>query len=271
MASAGAYTGDIHFFSDNHADKNYRKGLNWYKEFFRGVASEKAIGEKSVSYLNGVAAPKRIRDTLGKNVKLIAILRNPMERAYSSYWFQIEDIPKEVSFLNACKMEKQSNLNLHTPIIYPGFYCQHIANYLKYFDKDQLHVITMDALKEAPLGELQNIFDWLGVDKEFIPREYDRGINQAIGKTGLVYQVKRIWGYVKKNYPNAYNSIKKISVAKIVRQWIGKSSEEIASRKKYPEISKTEWDYLADIYYQSNRDLSRYLEVDLMSLWHKHR
>ena len=74
---------ELHYFSD----APYPKLANSDKEYenlFVGIINEKAIGESSVSYLSDTEAPYRINKLL-KDVKIIILLRNPVDRAYAQW------------------------------------------------------------------------------------------------------------------------------------------------------------------------------------------
>jgi len=80
-------TKELHFFNKYNSnlekmDRFEKLGLNYYQRFFQRYAGEKAIGEVCPMYLCDPCAPVRIRQTLPQ-VKLIACLRNPADRAYS--------------------------------------------------------------------------------------------------------------------------------------------------------------------------------------------
>ena len=120
MNGEGAYTGDIHFFNTSHPAKNWQKGIAWYEHFCEGKTHEKAVGQKGAQYFSDYEAPELIKQVLGDEVKLICSLRNPMDRAYSSYWYQIEDIPKGVGFLEACMLEQEGELRLPSKLLQPG-------------------------------------------------------------------------------------------------------------------------------------------------------
>lgn len=72
---------EIDFFD---VDKNFEKGLDWYERYFEGYTGQKAIGEASPLYMYLEKVPKRIAKVI-PDVKLIFILRNPVDRAYSHY------------------------------------------------------------------------------------------------------------------------------------------------------------------------------------------
>jgi hypothetical protein len=71
---------EIHFFDYPH---NWNKGIKWYKQLFQGQKG--LTGEKSPTYLDHPLVPARIARVC-PDVKLIAILRNPTDRAYSDFW-----------------------------------------------------------------------------------------------------------------------------------------------------------------------------------------
>src|SRR5207245_1011448 len=70
----------------NFFDREYWRGVDWYRTRFAGSRAERAIGEASVSYMFNREAPERMARLLPK-ARLIAVLRNPVDRAYSHYWF----------------------------------------------------------------------------------------------------------------------------------------------------------------------------------------
>jgi len=269
MGSEGAYTGDIHFFNTSHPAKNWEMGLEWYEKFFDDRTSEKAVGQKSGLYFSDPEAPRLLRQVLGEKVKLIATLRNPMNRAYSSYWYQIEDIPKGVSFLEACELENNNTLMLQSLLHRPGFYYEHLTNYLQYFKKEQLLFILFEEMHKNPLEELKKVFRFLGVDDSFVPRDYDKKVNQATGKEGITYGLKQSWGFIKQHFPKLYAAMKSSAPARKLRFWLGESSEKAASKKGYPKISLPGWEYLSDLYHESDKKMGEFLGIDLISLWHR--
>ena len=69
----------------NHGIKQHiTANIEEYRALFRGASDEKAIGEASTMYLYSPQAPSRIKHYIPK-VKLIAIFRNPVDRAYSTF------------------------------------------------------------------------------------------------------------------------------------------------------------------------------------------
>jgi hypothetical protein len=139
-----------------HRDHLYKKGIKYYShEFFSSVSNEKIIGEIDPEYMYFEYVPKRIYETLGSEVKLIFILRNPIDRAYSHYLMSKRRGFENLSFEEAINKEQiriqdkshdtrdwtQKN---HFSYITRGLYSQQIENYLKYFPKKNMHFILFE-------------------------------------------------------------------------------------------------------------------------------
>lgn len=97
---APALRKEIHFF-----DRNFHKGLGWYRAHFPCCRAPNILtGEDTPYYLFHPAAPRRIMETL-PTVTLIAILRHPVNRAYSHYWQKIRRGRETLSFVDALAAE----------------------------------------------------------------------------------------------------------------------------------------------------------------------
>ena len=102
---------EIYFF-----DKKFKKGINWYKSFFptkfsmaiiKNKQKTKCItGEATPRYLHYPHAPKRIFEFLPK-IKLIVLLRNPIDRAYSHYQMEVSSGNEELSFEESIEKEEE--------------------------------------------------------------------------------------------------------------------------------------------------------------------
>src|SRR5688572_14326389 len=71
---------EVHFF-----DRRYGRGLDWYRSRFAGVTTERVVGEATPAYMYDENAIARIAHDL-PDARLIVVLRNPVDRAYSHYW-----------------------------------------------------------------------------------------------------------------------------------------------------------------------------------------
>jgi hypothetical protein len=143
-----------------------------YRALFRGVTIEKAIGEASSLYLYSPKAPGRIRHYI-PDVKLIAILRNPVERAFSSYLHCVRDRGEPIrDFAQALSQEETRIENRWGPIWHyksVGFYSAQLERYFDTFRRDQIKVYLYEDMGSNPVSVLQDIFRFLGVDDTFVP------------------------------------------------------------------------------------------------------
>lgn len=143
-----------------------------YEAKFAGVTTEKAIGEACSVYLYDTKAPAAIRRHV-PDAKLIIILRDPAERAYSSFMQMARDGYETTSdFAEALKLEDQrirENWRHLWHYRARGFYYEQIQRYLNLFDKSQTRIYLFEDLKNDPQAMLKDIFQFLGVDDTFVP------------------------------------------------------------------------------------------------------
>ena len=141
-----------------------------YIELFRDVNKEKAIGEASTAYLYYYErAIPQITQFLG-NVKIIIILRNPIDRAFSAYTHLLRDQFETLPFETCLRLEEKrikenwSILNFYKDV---GFYYKQVKTYKETFT--DVMVSLFDDLKEAPLSLAKDIYGFLGVNTSIVP------------------------------------------------------------------------------------------------------
>ena len=155
------------YWTSQHKSTNIEE----YRALFQGASDEVAIGEASPSYLYRPEAPSRIRHYIPE-AKLIAILRDPAERAYSQYCFACLAGREPLSFVQALRAEEERIQNGYDWLYHYknfGFYYTQLKRYYEIFERDQLRVYLYDDLKDNPIGVVQDIFRYLGGDDTFIP------------------------------------------------------------------------------------------------------
>jgi hypothetical protein len=162
---------EIHFFG-----RKYRNGVPWYRRHFPTgleLGPDRITGEGSTSYLANAAAPARIREQLPQ-VKLIAILRDPVERAISNYFHEQrtgrEHLSIEEAFdQEAGRLEKaragQKGLGIFA-YKERGIYADQITRYLELFPRHQLLILKSEAFFANPGETVNRAFGFLGLDPE---------------------------------------------------------------------------------------------------------
>ena len=145
-----------------HKNKNGILTIEDYGKLFEGVTNEIAIGEASPNYLfHYQSSAARIQQYV-PDAKLIAVLRNPVERAYSDYLMHIRDAINYRSL--AEQIEHSANKSF---ILLKGFYCTQVKYYLDLFGSEQFKVFLYDRLCQNSLKFMQEMYRYIGVDDTF--------------------------------------------------------------------------------------------------------
>jgi hypothetical protein len=117
-------------------------------------------------------APKRILADI-PDVKLIAVLREPVERAYSAYRHLVRDgrepLPSFEDALAAEPARMAANWHPHWHYLQRGFYFAQLRRFYELFDRQQIAVYTYDEFKSNPAETIRSIFEFLGLDPTFSP------------------------------------------------------------------------------------------------------
>lgn len=146
--------------------------LDRYRDLFAGVTTEKAIGEGSTWYLYDEQAPNRIQAQVPQ-ARLIAVLRNPVDRAYSAYTMLLRDGRESLGdFARALEAEDERVRRGWEPIWHyrrMGLYSQQVRRYQDLFPADQLRFVIYDDFNARPGDVLTDLFRFLGVDAAFEP------------------------------------------------------------------------------------------------------
>ncbi len=154
-----------------------------YQSLFAGVSSETAIGEASTDYLRSINAPKLIREAIPE-VKLITILRHPVERAFSAFCYQTRDGYEHLDFAEAIK-ETKSGIRDYLQL---GFYYSQVKRYLETFERQQVRIYLTQDLYRNPDSVLVNIYDFLNVDREFQPSLEKKNIS-GVPKSRILHDI----------------------------------------------------------------------------------
>jgi hypothetical protein len=159
---------EAHFFD---YPKNYKKGLGWYeKKVFGKCKNEKAIGEITPSYLYLEYVPERIFKSLGKDLRLIFVFRNPVDRAYSQYLMNVRREFETETFEVGIRLEKTRSKKglldkLHFGYLDRGYYATQLRRYLEYFPMENMFFVLFeeDILNNIH-QTIKNILNFLNVE-----------------------------------------------------------------------------------------------------------
>ncbi len=136
-----------------------------YEMLFDEVKQERAIGESSGFYLYYPGTAARIFQAR-HTMKIIIMLRNPVERAFSSYTYLLRENRETLSFVEALKAEPQRKQEDYEPMwLYRelGLYYEQVKRYTDQFSKDQLKIILYDDFINDVQETMEDIFGFLGL------------------------------------------------------------------------------------------------------------
>ena len=172
-------------------------GLLYYKTNFP-ILIKQLTGEASTSYLSSSAAPARMKASI-PDAKVIAILRNPIDRAYSHYHFACrQNAETSTTFEEALELEesrwkksREATLELKS-VFYEkgtlsgqgdlyqllrsssianwalylryGHYAEHLENWFRHYDRDQFLILSTKDFEQDRQGTLDQVFKFLGVN-----------------------------------------------------------------------------------------------------------
>ena len=152
---------EVGFFSN---DKNWQKGREWYASYFEDAEPDMVVGEASPQYLRAPDAPECI-NCVCPGARFIALVRDPVERARSHYWFRrwggTESRPLREAFEE--ELDRFPNWKEEDYLLPPGFYAEHLDRYVQCFGRDRLLVISLSRLSSSPQDVLSNVQRFLGV------------------------------------------------------------------------------------------------------------
>ncbi|KAM9393129.1 heparan sulfate glucosamine 3-O-sulfotransferase 3B1a [Pholidichthys leucotaenia] len=147
-----------HFF-----DRNYDRGLEWYRELMPKSSEGQLTMEKTPSYYVTKEVPARIYN-MSKDTKLIVVVRDPVTRAISDYTQTRSKKPDIPSFESLTFKNTSTGLIDTTwSAIQIGMYARHLERWLQYFPMEQLLFVSGERLITDPAGEMARVQDFLGL------------------------------------------------------------------------------------------------------------
>ncbi|MEM8614684.1 MAG: sulfotransferase [Cyanobacteria bacterium P01_H01_bin.105] len=152
-----------------------------YYQLFEGVSTETAIGEASTEYLYYPEVPSRIQAKV-PDAKIIAVLRNPVERAFSAFCYQVRDACESVSFEEALQEENDRICNHWRPgWLYKdcGFYYSQVKRYFDIFNHNRIKIYLYDELDKDSYAVVKDAFEFLQVDSDFVPEVSRKNVSKV--------------------------------------------------------------------------------------------
>ncbi|AOX04688.1 sulfotransferase [Moorena producens PAL-8-15-08-1] len=243
-------------------NKNRIDTFEKYSQLFQDVKDEIAIGEASPNYLFHYKSSSELILRYLPDVKLIAILRNPIDRAYSDYLMHVREATDVAGKLQPLseqlKFRSKGSFTLKK-----GLYTAQLRHFIETFNRDKIKVYLYDDLCKNPVALLQDMYRFIGVDETFIPDVSKKA------QVGQVPKVKLVNDLLRKQNPfrTMVASGLKYILPLEVRQTVRSALININSTdKRKAGISKEERQQLLEFYRDDILKLQDLIQRDL-SVW----
>lgn len=163
-----------------------------YVRLFDKADDESAIGEASVCYLWSPTAPERIGEKI-PHAKILVMLRDPVERAFSQYlhgvgngairWSFREHIWRNLDY-------RSGQFCVHYPFLEFGLYYEQLVRYMRQFGQ-RVWVGFHEDLKNRPEDVYRSICRFLGVTQDFLPSMEHRYLEAQVPRLSSISWLKR--------------------------------------------------------------------------------
>jgi len=247
----------------------YEKGKNYYlRKYFNEHKEAKYYVDFSPIYLIDTSVPKKIYQTLGDEVKLVFIFRNPIDRLYSQYHMDKRYGFENLDFLDAVFRPESERIALSLDnfkhvygnnYLGESLYDEALKRYLEYFCREKIYIVIFEELINNPQNELRKIFEFLKIEDQ--TDSIDLGVNKGASKVYTRNQSLIRW-YVK--YFSNISFIRKIisngTIKNYLRKLIG------LKYQKNPDILAKDREKLQDYFMNSITEFEKITGKD-MSIW----
>jgi hypothetical protein len=243
-----AHRKEVMFF-----DLHWDRGIAWYEEHFAHAAG-RVPGEVTPGYLFHPEAAARIHAVVPQ-ARLIAVLRDPVERAYSQYKFFVKE--------NHYADPVEHFLREHPNAVARGLYHAQLERYRALFPDEQLLVLLFEEFNADPVGQVQRVYRHIGVQADFVPPSAGHRLNaSALPRWHRAYALGRRaagWMY---NHDLAWvvSGLKQIGARRLFLSPVGAS-------ERFPPLPEATRARLIAHYTDDARRLGDWLGTDLSRHW----
>lgn len=228
-----------------------KRDFEWYKSQFSECPAGMIKGEFSVIYMYDLKSAEMIQSVL-PNVKILVMLRSPVERIYSDYFHSIRkaEIPASMKFSEYIRLPEKLEF---------AEYARYLRPYFDLFDRSRIHVEFLERASRDPRRVVADVYRFLELDASYLPEGIGDTVNQAVFYRWLFVEnvMTRVskWMYMR-GYTKALERLKRLGVARMIRRI------NEAHRSK-PPMPHSDFSYLMDHFAPFNEELINLLGLDL--------
>ena len=175
---------EVHYFV---RDEFYQQGESYLEPLYRGAAEGQLLGG---AYAHLMFFPEAVKRLLAHNhqMKIVAVLRNPIDRAYSAYWFARrngwEHLETFEEALAAEDHRQAGSWMERTELTYltHGRYAMQLAPYFESMERNQIHVIVTDDLHANPAAVFDTLQQFLGLSERVGLTTHERRNESSVAR-----------------------------------------------------------------------------------------
>ena len=224
-----------------------------YRRLFRHARVETAIGEASVCYLWSPSAAANIHCRI-PGAKIIIILRNPVERAFSQYVHCAANGLVRRSFREQIRLSANGGpkpFDTQYPFLEWGSYYQQVTRYLALFPKTRVRIFLYEEAWRDPVQFLKAVFEYLGVESEFAV-DLSRSEHEFRAPRSL-----------RGHYALTKSGLAPVLKAVIPRPWREAARNAFFRPRRALQLEASDRAYLAGYYREDVRKLSTLIDREL--------
>jgi len=259
---------ELHYFSyehmkrlvggpgDAHILSTVCQNRGTYEQFYSAVRNEHAVGDISPSYFYFADVSERIKTELD-SPKIVILIRNPIQKAFSQYMHLIRDNRESLGFFDALLAEKQRIAQGWAALwryAESSIYTPRIEKYLSVFGSNRVKIIRFEDLTTACYATLEDLFRFLEVDPSFRP-----DVSQTYNRSGKP-RLRFVADFIAK--PNVITSVARKLLPEATTTSLKNTLRRLNTGKK-AEIEDSAQGYLRDYFEDDIAKLDALLQTRL--------
>ncbi len=263
-----------HFWTPLDFKAYTRSDWDKYLSLFESDPITRYRGESSTGYMQFPFFIERIKQYYDETPRFIFILRNPIDRCYSHYWWLRGMGSEKLSFRDAVMADYDLEPGPETKLpeanyksyFQFGLYGKWLSRFFDNFHKDCIHIVSNEELKVDPLATVNECFDFLGLEKLDAITEVEVNKTQILRNPGL-FKYSKLLAFNQLNIPRIVKDVTPGFIKKAIRKHLIKSVLRASTTdKSYPKISDEDREWLK-VHYEADVRLLKSLTEMRFESW----
>lgn len=247
-----------YFNKDDEYTLGYEKSLS---KHFPNATSGKMIVAKNATLSDTPVAIERLHEH-NPDCKIVMLVRNPVERAYSSYLMARNRgwMDREFDELIEILDRGDESDVMYRLFVRLGIYTNHVKNILHHFPESAFKIFVYEDFVKEPDKVTKEVFDFLGVDSEFVPNIAKRHNETKVQRSNL-YGSFIEWA---RSNDNKFKKIVKRLIPYSIFTKLGQTAVRLnKSEKRFESMSENARATLSEFYSSHNKELEQMTDLDL--------